>query len=267
MAGDEFEWFKAEAKRQHITLIESVSRTGKTTFAIANYGETFFKLIRMRKRLSGEEEVARFEALCMSKLLHWRESPLASRVETNHRAIDLPDQQEHVRRMLDNAKSFLHEGVRYFPLSAAASIIQAPRSTLLDWIKKGTEFGGKSLNSFYLAAANRYFLSEESIVRASNRFITWPSQQPSGPITIGDTKDHSGYIGLADAAKTIGVDHRTMWLWATRGTPPTDTPLQVVKCPASDQYYIYQKDVFRLKELVPPSGLRRGRRPHLAPHL
>jgi hypothetical protein len=156
--------------------------------------------------------------------------------------------------------------VRYVPLSSAAPIIQAPRSTLLEWIKKGTQFDGKPLDSTYLAPANRYFLSEDSIHRAANRFIKWPSKKPSGNVTIGETDDEHGYISLAKAAQNIGVDHRTMWLWATQGKAPSDDPPDVIKCPASDQYYIRESDVSRLKKLVPRSGLKRGRRPQSSPH-
>jgi hypothetical protein len=161
-------------------------------------------------------------------------------------------------------KVFIQDGVRYFPLSAAAPVAQAPASTLLDWIKKKTQFNGRPLESYHFAPANRYFLSEDSIERAANRFVKWPSEEPAGPVTIGETKDEHGYIGLTDAARTVGVDHHTMWRWATKGTAPTDEPIQVIKCPASDQYYVRGKDVSRLKKLVPRSGLRRGRRPQLA---
>lgn len=169
-----------------------------------------------------------------------------------------PDRER--RRMLDYEKSFIQDGVRYFPLSAAAPVIQAPASTLLHWIKKETKFDGEPLQGYYFAPANQYFISEESIDRATNRFINWPSQEPAGPVTLGEQRDQSGYIGLTDAAQTLGVDHHTMWRWTTKGTAPIDE-LDVIKCPASDQYYIRQKDVAALKKYVPRSGLRAGRRP------
>lgn len=169
------------------------------------------------------------------------------------------------RTMREQAdRAFVQDGITFFPLSAAAPVAQAPASTLLDWIKKKTQFNGRPLQGYHFAPANRYFLSEESIERAANRFVKWPSEEPAGPVTIGETKDECGYIGLTDAARTVGVDHHTMWRWATKGTAPTDEPIQVIKCPASDQYYVREKDVSRLKKLVPRSGLRRGRRPQLA---
>lgn len=156
--------------------------------------------------------------------------------------------------------SFVQNGVRYFPLSAAAPRVQAPPSTILHWIQKGTKFEGRPLDSYHFAPANRYYLSEESIGRAANRFIQWPSQKPVGPVTVGNTDNESGYIRLQEAAQTIRVDHHTMWRWATRGTAPTDQPLDVIKCPATDQFYIREADVSKLKKLVPRSGLRAGRR-------
>jgi len=177
-------------------------------------------------------------------------------------SVELPKaQDDERRRMLDYEKSFIQDGVRYFPLSAAAPVIQAPAPSLLHWIKKQTKFEGRPLQSYYFAPANQYFISEESIDRAASRFIKWPSQEPAGPVTLGEKRDQSGYIGLTDAAQTIGVDHHTMWRWATKKTAPTGEPLDVIKCPASDQLYIRQKDITALKKLVPRSGLRAGRRP------
>jgi hypothetical protein len=162
--------------------------------------------------------------------------------------------------MLEDGKSFIQNGVRYFPLSTAAPVLQAPPSTILHWIKKETKFGGRPLDSYYFAPANRYFLSEESIERAANRFIDWRSQEAAGPVTIGHAHDQSGYVRLQEAAQTIGVDHHTMWRWATKGTAPTDEALDVIKDPATDQFYIREAEVSKLKKLVPRSGLRAGRR-------
>lgn len=181
---------------------------------------------------------------------------------TQPRAIEPSETKHHERWMVDYDKSFIQEGVRYFPLSVAAPAIQAPRSTLVHWINKKAKFDGQPLQTYYFAPANQLFISEDSIQRAANRFIKWPSKEPAGRLTIGETNDQSGYIGLTDAARTIGIDHHTMWRWATKGTAPTDKPLDVIKCPASDQYYIREKDVSLLKKLVPRAGLRAGRRPH-----
>lgn len=163
--------------------------------------------------------------------------------------------------MLDKAKSFTHDGVRYFPLSLAAPVVQAPASTLLDWIKKKTKFDGRPLQTYHFAPANQYLISAESIERAANRFVTVPAEEPARTVTLGETRDQSGYIGLTDAAEILGIGHHTIWRWATKGTAPTDEPLDVIKCPASDQLYIRQSDVTALKKLIPRGGLRAGRRP------
>ena len=162
--------------------------------------------------------------------------------------------------MLDKTKSFVQDGIRYYPLSIAAPVVQAPPSTLLDWIKKETRINGKPLLGFYFAPANRHFISEESIERAAKRFIKWPSEEPAGPVTLGEKRDQTGYIHLTEAARTIGVHHHTLWRWTTKETRPTDKPLDVIKDPASDQLYIRQKDVSALKKLIPRGGLRAGRR-------
>ncbi len=166
----------------------------------------------------------------------------------------------HERPMLDKAKSFTHNGVRYFPLAVAAPVAQAPVSTLRDWMKKKTKFDGRPLQTYYFAPADLYMISAESIERAANRFIKWPSEEPAGPVTLGETPDQSGYIRLTDAAHTLGIGHHTIWRWTTKGTAPTDEPLDVIKDPASDQLYIRQRDVSALKKLIPREGLRAGRR-------
>jgi hypothetical protein len=172
-----------------------------------------------------------------------------------------PPASTHEPPMLDQAKSFIQDGVRYFPLSAAAPVVQAPAPSILHWIKSQTAFSGRPLQSFYFAPGNQYLISEESIERAASRFIKWPSEEPAGPVVLGEKSDQSGYIGLTEAAKTLGVDHHTIWRWTTKGTAPTDRPLDVIKDPASDQLYIRQKDLAALKQIVPRSGLRPGRRP------
>jgi hypothetical protein len=181
------------------------------------------------------------------------------------RVIQQPDAQQHDRRMRErDEKIFINNGVRYRPLPLAAQMAQAPRQTLLNWIKNKTEFGGQPLASYYLAAADRYFVSEDSIQRMKNRFVKWPSNEPAEAVTVGKTKGRSGFIGMAEAAAIAGVSKRTMWLWASQGKAPTEKPLDVVKCTTSDHFYIREKDAYELKKLVPKSGLQRGRRPQLA---
>ncbi len=161
-------------------------------------------------------------------------------------------------------KAITKAGKRYFPLSLAAPLAQAPETTLRDWITKKTKFAGRTIQTHTSPTAGIY-ISEESVNRMANRFIKWPSQEPAGRVTIGETDDQSGYIGLTDAARMIGVERHTIWRWATKGTSPTENTLDIIKCPASEQFYISEKDVESLKSVVPRSGLRRGPRSHLTP--
>jgi hypothetical protein len=157
---------------------------------------------------------------------------------------------------------FIAGGVRYFPLSLSAALAQAPETTIRDWIKKRNKFDGKVIKT-HISPTKGLYVSEESVHRMAHRFMKWPSQKPAGRVILGETSDQSGYIGLTDAARTIGVERHTIWRWTTKGTAPTDKLLDVIKCPASDQFYIGEKDVSELKNLVPRTGLRRGRRsPH-----
>lgn len=176
-----------------------------------------------------------------------------------------PHKTGYGETMLEDDRIITKEGVRYLPLSLASQEAQAPRQTLLNWIKAKVKFQGRPLQIYKSPTARKSFLSEESVQRVANRFIKWPSQGPAGPVTLGEKRDQSGYIGISKAARAISVDHHTMWLWTTQGKAPTDRPLDVIKCTASDQFYIRQKDVSDLKKLVPRSGLRRGPRPQLAP--
>jgi hypothetical protein len=162
------------------------------------------------------------------------------------------------------------QGTRYFPVSLAAEIAQVPRTTLVDWIKAKKTFAGRSLQIYNSPTARKLFLSEESVERLVNRFVKWSAEEkkpagPAGPVKIAKTiaikQDQSGYIGLAKAAKAIGADYHTLWLWATQGKEaPGNKPLDVIQDTASEQFYIRHKDVTELKPLIPKSGLRRGRR-------
>jgi hypothetical protein len=252
------EWLKAQPGRAMQT--DSVSGEPKLYLFPQQQEDTERILAEWESRL-GTKDAAQLGQIALNKLRRWWGESVISSTSTPTHGIEHPPQIDERRRMLDYDKSFIQDGVRYFPLSLAAPIVQAPAPSLLHWIKKQTKFDGRPLQSYYFAPVNQYFISEESIDRAANRFIKWPSQEPAGPVTLGEKRDQNGYIGLTDAARTIGVDHHTMWRWTTKGTAPTDKPLDVVKCPASDQLYIRQKDVTALKKLVPRSGLRAGRRP------
>ena len=183
-------------------------------------------------------------------------------IQTDSRTMVEDDYALQLGRILAQ-KAITKAGNRYFPLSFAAPLAQAPETTLRDWITKKTRFAGRTIQTHTSPTAGIY-ISEESVNRMASRFIKWPSQQPAGRVTIGETDDQSGYIGLTDAARLVGVERHTIWRWATKGTAPTEKPLDIIKCPASEQFYISEKDVMSLKGIVPRTGLRRGPRSHLA---
>jgi hypothetical protein len=177
----------------------------------------------------------------------------------------------HGRTMVHNDQiavskdgTLVKNGTRYYPANEAASSAQTTPSTLLRWIKTDTEIGGQPIESYYFVPLDRYFVSEQSIQRIATRFIKLPSEQPAGSVIIGQTPDHSGYISLPDARAILGISNRTMYLWATETTAPTDKPLDIIKDPISEHLYVREKDVYRLKPLIPKTGLSRGRRPQLA---
>jgi hypothetical protein len=176
------------------------------------------------------------------------------------RAIKPAAETHQWRQVLDYGKSFVQDGVRYFPLSVAVRIIQAPAPTILHWIKSETKFKGERLQSLYLAAANQYFISEQSIHRAAERFIKWSTRKPAGDVIIGHTKDRNGFIPLSEAGRILGVSKRTIYLWAIHGKAPSDKQPEVIQCPSSEHFFIREEDVYALKKLIPRSGLPRGRR-------
>lgn len=151
-------------------------------------------------------------------------------------------------------------GVRYLPLPLAAWNAQASESSLRNWIDNRVKFAGRIIKT-HLSITKGVYVSEESVQRMSERFIKWPSREPAGQVTLGETDDQSGFLGTSDAARIVGVSSRTMWLWASQGKAPTAKCLDVIKCTTSDYFYIREKDVFELRAGVPRSGLQRGRRP------
>lgn len=160
------------------------------------------------------------------------------------------------------------QGTRYLPVSLAADIAQVPRTTLIDWIKAEKKFAGRLLQTYNSPTVHKLFLSEESVQRLANRFVKWVKEKPAGPAgavkiakTFARAQDQMAYIGLAKAAKAIGADYHTLWLWATQGKEaPANTSLDVIQDSASEQFYIRLKEVAELMPLIPKSGLRRGRR-------
>jgi hypothetical protein len=176
----------------------------------------------------------------------------------------LPETKLDGRIMIEDDRILEKQGVRYFPLTLAAEVAQVPRTTLLDWISAKVKFQGRALQTYESPTIRNSYLTEESVERLAHRFTKWPSNEPAGEITLGETKDGTGYIGISKAARTIGIDQHTMWLWIRQGNAPTNAPLDLIKCAASDQLYIREKEATKLKKAIPPSGLRRGRRPRQA---
>jgi HSP20 family molecular chaperone IbpA len=163
--------------------------------------------------------------------------------------------------VIEDDRIITKNGMRYFPLSLAASLALAPRTTLLDWIKAKRRFGGRKLEAYNSPTAGKMYLNEDSIERVANRFIKWPSKKAAGTVILGTTEDQNGYLALQEAMRILGVSKRTMFLWATKGKAPVEHQPDVIRCPVTKHFYIREKDVYELKAALPPSGLSRGRRP------
>ena len=179
-------------------------------------------------------------------------------MEENVDPLPLSNYARQLGKRLRQATS-IKNGVRFFPLALAAPLAQAPETTIRDWIRKRKKFGGKLIKTS--RSLKGLSISEESINRVAHRFIQWPSQAPVGAVTIGETEDGSGYIPFTEAARMIGVERHTIWRWMKNEKAPIDRPVNVIRCPAANQFYISEKDVAELKTRIPQSGLPRGPRP------
>jgi hypothetical protein len=204
------------------------------------------RYVRLRRPNFGEEYLHIIEPIAQSP-----------------KEVHTPPKLAPVAQLLLDKRIITREGLHQVPLSLAAERAQAPQSTLLEWIKNGKKFHGKLIRTYTSAATGALYITEESVERLTNRFVKWPSKEAAGPVVIGETDDRSGFLGLPDAWRILGISNRTMYLWATRGKAPTDKPLTVIRCTASEHFYILEKDVYELRKLVPRTGLHRGRRPHL----
>jgi hypothetical protein len=118
------------------------------------------------------------------------------------------------------------------------------------WIKNAVAFNGAPLRCYVSPLTGELYMSEPSVEQLEKRFIKWPSKEPAGPVTIGETRDASGYLVLSDAAKLIGVSSLTLWGWASKDKAPTNIrePLDLVKCSLSDQFYLREKQARELGE-------------------
>lgn len=183
-------------------------------------------------------------------------------LESAHDAASIRGDIQGVEFMRD--KSIItRNGVRYLPLPRVAAMAQASESAVNKWIANRVKFDGRAIET-YSSITKDIYVSEQSAKRIAQRFVTWPSNKPAGPVVLGETDDQSGFIGLTDAAKILHVGHHTIWLWVTQEKAPTAKPLDVIKCTVSDYFYIREKDISELKSVIPRSGLRRGRRPREA---
>jgi HSP20 family molecular chaperone IbpA len=279
-------WEKLALKVEAQTLTLSVDVDGHRTiarsFAVPKSVDTakiqaylYDRLLTIViPRRGAEEEQESLAARRPAFSVKINTSPVSTEIETDRillrAALEEPSVLSHIRRpgqfnraakMLEDDRIISREGKRYFPISLAADFAQVPRTTLLDWINAKVEFQGRSLTTYDSPTARKRYLTEESVDRLTRRFIKWPSKKPAGQVVIGETDDETGYIGIAKAARAIPVDHHTIWLWIKKGSTPIERPLDVIKCSASDQLYIREKDVAEIKRVIPRPGLRRGRRP------
>lgn len=152
--------------------------------------------------------------------------------------------------MVKDRRIITVEGVRQFPIPLAVWIAQTTDATLRRWIRKAVSFNGEPLQCYVSPLTGELYMSEKSVGQLENRFIKWPSKEPAGPVTIGETRDASGYLVLSDAAKLIGVGSMTLWGWASKDKAPTNIrePLDLVKCTLSDQFYLREKQARELGE-------------------
>jgi hypothetical protein len=231
--------------------------------------------------LLGPEGLRAINPELQAFMRQWVQSKFPGAPAPASRSVESPEIQQHEPPQMaardENITikpdgTLVKDGIPYRSLYAAAPDARTTPTTLLHWTKNpDIRLEGRPLQTFYFAPANRYYISEESIERVANRFIKWRDAKAAGAagaVTLGHTDDRSGYIGMSEAADIAGVSKRTMWLWASQSKAPTDKALDVIKCTASDYFYIREQDAFNLKRLVPRSGLQRGRRPQLAlqPH-
>jgi hypothetical protein len=150
-------------------------------------------------------------------------------------------------------------GVKYLPVFWAARAAQASDRTIRRWIDKSVTFNGKSLQTYTSPATGELYISQKSVEHLEKRFVKWPSKKQAGRVVIGETKAHDGFFHLPAAAKIVGVSTVAMWKWANSGRVPSfSRPLEVVKCPISDQLYVRERDAREIAEARSSLGLKHG---------
>jgi DNA-binding transcriptional LysR family regulator len=173
-----------------------------------------------------------------------------------------PSDPSHIacvgQKMVEDKSIITRKGRRFIPLSLAAPLVQTPKSTLTAWLKKKIQ--GQAIQTYTSPRTGAVYISEESVQLISNRFIKWPSEDPSGPVTLGETDDETGYLTLPESMRVLGVSKRTIWLWAKEGKASEGTPLDVIQCTVSHYRYIREKDVLALKSVLRRDAGNRIRR-------
>lgn len=201
------------------------------------------------------------------KLTQWLFGPKTYGDPALTHAIERRDETTyHAAPMLQDNSIITKDGVRLIPLPLAAWQAHATEPTIRTWIEKRVKFGGRALKTYISPTTKGLYVTEDSVQRMAERFVKWPSGEPAGPIVLGEADNQRGFLGMPDAARIVGVSPRTMWLWCSQPekAPPTDKPLDVIKCTTSDYFYLRERDAHHLKSLVPRSGLKRGPRPQMA---
>lgn len=160
--------------------------------------------------------------------------------------------------VVEDKRVITRDGVKFVPLSLAASLAQISETTLRSWISNPPIRGRDPIRTHVSTISSDVYVSRESVIKLAERFVRWPSEEPSGSVTLGETDDESGYFTLPVAANIIGVSSRTLWRWTTRGKAPTDKPLDIIKCTLTDYFYIRQADITYLRSIAPTPAHRPG---------
>jgi len=211
------------------------------------------------------EGVRALQALGIKDLIDLARSKKPLAFESLAADTAVPEKSNSAFRMLEDERVITRGGIRYAPLFLAAPAAQVARSTLAEWIKQKRKFAGQLIRVYTSPYTGLLYVSESSVRKIASRFVKWPSQDPAKGVILGETDAQIGYLSLPEAMRILGVSKRTMYLWATRGKAPSDAPLDVIQCTASEHFYIREIDVLALRRLVPRGGLRPGRRSLIAP--
>jgi hypothetical protein len=180
---------------------------------------------------------------------------------------DVGNMQGGLNALAVKDKGFTKGGRYYMPLSEAAPLALANRTTLFMWVSRRVKVGGKPLDVLdFPQFHQRYYISEESVRRLEQRFLRWPSRKPAGAVDVGSGPNGSGYTSLPRAAKVLNIPVRKLHRWGAGGNTPLNRPLDIIQCSISSNLYIRESEIAELK--MAPSRPRQGRPPafSLKPH-